>query len=852
MCRRLLRFIILLPAMILIPGISIGHSPHHVITDVVAAPNMTRSESDIFVIITDQLFKSAENGAAWKNLVNGLNNQYSFTSIGISPTYDTDGTVFVATAGDGVYRSSDKGDKWQKINAGLGRVDISRLSVSPNHSADGRILAAADSGGVWRKIGANEDWQMVLTENVQINAFAERFASAEESAILAGDSNGRVWRSQDNGRLWEIVHELPGDKSITSIAATGGTIFVGTAANGLLRSTDAGRSFHQVKALRSIRREDCRGNDLEAPLSDQHVTSISLSADQSTLFVTTWYSGVFVSVDRGDSWSKWDLGLSCDQQADDMSEAHFRKVVHASNQEGMGVFWLGAFDGLFRTNAESAGWQQLETLPLGLIKGMAVTGGEGHPLSIALATYGGGFYFSEDHGESWTIGKRGLQTTRLTGLSFSPDFSVDGVIYAGASRRLLRSADRGESWQRIDLQKVGFGRRVLNKLERMGAPVDWLGAGDSSSRPVYPTMIVQPPGTGGRRAVFGTRFHGVLEYDHDTGETRPLWSGTDRIISSLEISPHFEQDSTLFASIRGDGVMHSLDGGKTWSPVNDGLTFVKRWSESPQNGDFRRDVLVAISPNFASGQRIFAGSPAGDGLYTSDDRGHSWVRLQGLNKESPAPVLAIAVSPEFDSDNNLVVSVKGSGLFISVDGGVTFRSVGAELHASIEWLEYSPNFQDDHSIVAASDEQLYISEDRGASWREVPRPVRYEDMRDVISYEGEWQRSSGENYSAMTETGTFRSGSSAKLSFIGGGVVWLGSCSPDHGSADVYIDAEYAGSVDCSSRVSGPMQELFSVRDLEHAAHNIEIRPVIADGAGAAIRVSIDAFDILPAENKPR
>jgi photosystem II stability/assembly factor-like uncharacterized protein len=442
-----------------------------------------------------------------------------------------------------------------------------------------------------------------------------------------------------------------------------------------------------------------------------------------------------------------------------------------------------------------------------------------------------------------------LQTTRLTGLSFSPDYFDDGVIYAGASRRLLRSDDHGESWQRIDLEKRGFGTQVVNKLDSMGVPVGWLRSSNSGSRPIYPTMLVQMPETGSSRAVIGTRFHGVLEYDHETGNATALWSGTDNIMNTLKMSPDVDQDGTLYASVRGEGVIRSDDGGKTWTRINEGLRFVDRWSSSEESTDFRRDVHLAISPGFGADKTLFAGSPAADGMYVSQDRGDSWRRLSIASAASPSLVLAVAVSPGFEVDKTLMVSIKGQGLYRSNDSGENFDAVGLSLiadNASIEWLEFSPDFVNDRTVVAASDEGLYLSQDGGASWEEAQRPVRYEDMRDVVKFDGQWQRQRGEQYSALTETLLREPGSSSKVNFVGDGVRWLGSTGPEFGQAEVFVDDQLVEVVSSRSEKPQHMQELFSTRGLGPGSHKLEIRVVDGLAEAEAGAVAIDAIDVIP------
>lgn len=838
-------------ALLMLPQVSFGHSPHHVITEVAATPSQ-ESPGHVFILITDQIFRSDETGFAWKILENGLNNQFPFTSISISPDFELDATVFISSAGDGVYRSTNGGDSWDRINSGLGKLDIEQLFVSKNETEGLIALAAAKTGGVWRYDQSSNRWRMVLTENVQISDFADTAKAGDRSIFVAGDKNGRLWRSVDNGLLWEILYEIPDAQSINSVAGVDDHLFVGTEGSGLFSSTDGGRSFHLNDQLTSLRIEDCRGNQLELAVPDRYISSVSVLSgpgNKPNLFVTTWFNGVYVSDDWGDSWATWNQGLSCDQQADDMHERHFRNVTVTSNRGSQPVYWVGAFDGLFRGVGGDPRWQQRETLPVGLIKGMAVAEGRRDGTAIGLSTYGGGFYVTEDAGSTWTVGNNGLRTTRLTGISFSASFSEDGVIYAGASRRLLKSSDYGASWQQIDLSKPSFGTRVRNKLKNWGLPVSFFGSSyDAGSPIVYPTNIVQLPGDESGQILFGTRSHGIMQYDVNDLAIDTLYSHSENVVSGLSTSTDFAKDRTLFASIRGAGLLRSKDGGRSWAPINKGLSFFERWLDDPKGDDFRRDVQLAVSPDVAADRSLYAGSPAGDGLFVSEDLGDSWLRLSSIDRQ-PIAVLAIALSPEFGSDDTMLVSVKGEGLFRSTDRGKTFGPVGRQLIAnntSIEYLAFSPSTSVPRKIVAASDEDLFISTNFGESWNLITRPVRYEDIQEVVRIVGPHAVRRGSDLSASTETLLASGESRATLHFIGTGVRWLGSTGPDSGIAQVSIDGSRNELVDTSSSNAAAMQEIFRLDGLEFGAHTIEIQPIVDPKDSVVPKVSVDAFDVLP------
>ncbi|MGI9265306.1 MAG: WD40/YVTN/BNR-like repeat-containing protein, partial [Gammaproteobacteria bacterium] len=664
----------------LLPALASSHSPHHLITDIATAA-VGPDDSHTYILITDQLFRSIGEKGPWKNLVNGINSRYGFSTIELSPAYARDGTAFVATSGDGLYRSTDYGESWVRSVAGFDSLDINSLSVSSNYESDKRLLAAAATGGAWRSVDGGNQWSMVLSESVAITDFAE-LPDSSGMSIIAGDDKGNVWRSDDGGRLWEITYELTGSGAITSVAAIADAIFVGTARDDLHRSIDQGMSFQRVLAPGLIGTPLCRRGE---NASDRHITSVAATSSGAIL-ATSWYGGVYVSDDGGESWSVRKDGLSCDVQADSMAKPHFRDIAVTTFDDRQTI-WLGAFDGLFRSDGETA-WQQQETLPLNQIKGMAVTAAQDQPLAIGLSTYGGGFYMTEDHGNHWTIGNHGLQTTRLSGLSFSPEFARDGSIYAGASRRLLVSTDRGQSWRRVNLERPGFGDRMANRLNRLGLPAGWLRSDDGNRGPKYPTFVAPLAGDRYGTVLMATRYHGLMSFTTSSGEIDSVWSGTDQVMGALAFAPG-SGGRTMFSSVRGLGVIRSVDGGESWQAINDGLDFIADWSANPDRGDFRRDIHIAVSPGFADDNTVFIGSPAVDGLHVSHDGGESWQPASASFGVSPAPVIAIAVAPDFVSSGSLLVSVKGAGLFRSDDRGKNFAPLASNLiseNASIEYL----------------------------------------------------------------------------------------------------------------------------------------------------------------------
>ena len=88
-----------------------------------------------------------------------------------------------------------------------------------------------------------------------------------------------------------------------------------------------------------------------------------------------------------------------------------------------------------------------------------------------------------------------------------------------------------------------------------------------------------------------------------------------------------------------------MDGGETWQPTSNGIPAMPEESR------------LAISPNYKLDQTVFAGTAAG--LFVTRDGGRSWSKLAGTTDISDSYVDAVAISPDYQSDRTLIVSVRG-------------------------------------------------------------------------------------------------------------------------------------------------------------------------------------------------
>ena len=233
---------------------------------------------------------------------------------------------------------------------------------------------------------------------------------------------GALYESTDGGAIWRGV-PIPaavqqGQLSAVAAADSGRVLYVAGPGAGVYRSADGGTTWVP-------RNEGLPSRDVAAFAT--HVTQ------DGTLYASIPEEGIYRSEDAGQSWTKMDGGPG----------VPVRRFFHSDMKGSMQTGWLFAAtpEGVRRSMDCFCGWRPTGELPAGEVLDVAYDPRQPERVFASTAS---GVFRSTDGGESWAA----VQTEGSVPAALAVDAS--GVLY-GATREgaLLRSADQGESWERI-------------------------------------------------------------------------------------------------------------------------------------------------------------------------------------------------------------------------------------------------------------------------------------------------------------------------------------------------------------------------------------------------------------------
>jgi photosystem II stability/assembly factor-like uncharacterized protein len=224
------------------------------------------------------LYRSDDGGAQWQ-LIADLPAGLPVTALAIAD----DGTIFAGVPG-GIFHSSDSGQHWTVSALPAPPPFVSALAVSPNYQADGMVFAATLEDGVFRSTDRGAAWQAWNFGLVDLNVLSIAVSPAfvQDRTVYAG-TDTVLFYSKNGGCAWRETGFPTDFAPVLALAARDDTLFAGTEASGLFRSVDRGQSWQRL-------------------LDSAAINALLLAPASSDILVVS-NDSLWLSRDDGNSWS---------------------------------------------------------------------------------------------------------------------------------------------------------------------------------------------------------------------------------------------------------------------------------------------------------------------------------------------------------------------------------------------------------------------------------------------------------------------------------------------------------------------------------------------------------------------
>ncbi len=283
-------------------------------------------------------FRSDDGGRSWTRINNNLYfDALAIQALTVSPANPA--TVYIGT-GLGVFSTTDAGANWWWTNDGMPawNTPVQALAIWPGRP--GTVWAGTVGSGVFRSVDGGP-WAATGLTHGNVYAIAidplrpdTVYASLYEGA--EGPPNTRVglgiFKSTDGGAHWITVNNGLANLIVRTLAidpSNPTTVYAGTQGSGIYKSVDAGQTWAPAGAGAGL----------------QPSAIVIDPRDSSVLYASTYDAGVFRSGDGGGHWTPLNRGLdlpTTSAQGLAIDPLSGRRLYLATLMSGVAVLRVGS------------------------------------------------------------------------------------------------------------------------------------------------------------------------------------------------------------------------------------------------------------------------------------------------------------------------------------------------------------------------------------------------------------------------------------------------------------------------------------------------------------------------------
>lgn len=149
----------------------------------------------------------------------------------------------------GIYKSSDMGKTWRKLEAGLPSGLIGKIDLAVTPAAPGRVYALIEApepvGGLYRSENSGENWSLI-SSRLELLDRPFYYCNVDVHPLNADAvfvSSTSFWRSNDAGKTWQNVNTPHGDNHDLWINPKDTTEWIQSNDGGANVTRDAGKTW---------------------------------------------------------------------------------------------------------------------------------------------------------------------------------------------------------------------------------------------------------------------------------------------------------------------------------------------------------------------------------------------------------------------------------------------------------------------------------------------------------------------------------------------------------------------------------------------------------------------------------
>ena len=267
------------------------------------------------------LFRTTDNGENWTAMTlqvatNSARSLPVNTKVIALVEVKTPPFLLAGTAGNGVFRSLDNGETWQDFNAGLtDHTNLTALTLSP----DG-IVFGGTGGGVFRLEGAT--WNSIGLPQISVTALA----IDGSGQLFAGTTGSGIFRfmpgNLPDDNTWIPVNQGLFNATITALAVYPRQVEGSLTSQGTIATSTTefqpnlvGYTLMAIDQTKTIRAINATQITLDSPFSPDLPPETPFRLN-NLLYATTAEGNLFRSIDSGQHWTRVAIGNSSGNPVD--------------------------------------------------------------------------------------------------------------------------------------------------------------------------------------------------------------------------------------------------------------------------------------------------------------------------------------------------------------------------------------------------------------------------------------------------------------------------------------------------------------------------------------------------------